>query len=354
MNQIEIVLKHNSEEKIRIVYIDVYDNSLSRKWLNSLEHLIENKYHLEKNYCFFGFDKSQRNLEYLCEQINKTFDAINASELDYYIDDYFSPENAVLPGPVGEGLPGLKVNHDKFNQLHKYFEDLQGTSANISSYYKQADSATKWHIRQLNLLCHEAESLILSVRKAITAPEWRRPSQLMCWLNAPRFTLDEDDYDLFGIDALAKDLGGVYIGVNKAVGKHHWEVFNDEGPDSVVDSLITTTLNSQTEAAGDFDIEWAQDTKGRDFFQHQISEFENWLRKNGFDPEDKSLTLGHPKVAQVDLNKSFGSTNFEDIWAILEHYQDVYAITVNNKTAIYDYHWRDDDFAQRQIDVIGK
>jgi len=352
--QIKIVLKHNTEEKLRLVYIDVYDNSLSCKWLNALEHLVENNYHLEKNYCFFGFDQSQRNLEYLCDQINKTFAAINSSDLDYHIDDFFSVDNAVTPGPVGQGLPGLKVNHDKFNQLHRYFEDLQGTSANISNYYKQADPTTRWHIRQLNLLCHEAESLILSMRKAISAPEWRRPSQLMCWLNAPRFTLDEEDYELFGINALSKDLGGVYVGVNKAVGKHHWEVFNDEGPDSVIDNLTTTTLNSQTEAAGDFDIEWAQETKGYKFWQKQIDEFTNWLIKNGFDPNDKSLTLGHPKVAQVDLIKSFGSTDFSDIWAVLNNYQDVYSITVNDKTAIYSYHWSDADYMQRQIDIIGK
>lgn len=354
LNQIEIVLKHNTEKTLKPVYIDVYDNSLSSKWLDALEHLIENNYHLEKNYCFFGFDQSPRNLEYLCDQINKTFAAINSSDLDYSIDDFFTAENAVTSGPVGVGQPGMKVNHEKFNQLHRYFEDLQGTSANISNYYKQADATTRWHIRQLNLLCHEAESLILSMRKAITAPDWRRPSQLMCWLNAPRFALDETDYELFGIDALSKDLGGVYVGVNKAVGKHHWEVFNDEGPDSVIDNLVTTTLNSQTEAAGDFDIEWAQETQGYQFWQEQVDSFRNWLIKNGFDPEDKSLTLGHPKVAQVDLQKTFGSTSFNDVWAVLNDYQNVYSITVNDKTAIYNYHWSDSDYAQQQIKIIGR
>lgn len=354
LEQIEIVLKHNTKEIFKPVYIDVYDNSLSHKWLSALEHLIENNYHLEKNYCFFGFDKSERNLEYLCDQINKTFAAINASDLNYYINDSFSIDNAVMPGPVGQGLPGMKINHDKFNHLHRYFEDLQGTSANISSYYNRADATTRWHIRQLNLLCHEAESLILSMRKAITAPDWRRPSQLMCWLNAPRFALDENDYELFGIEALSKDLGGVYVGVNKAVGKHHWEVYNDEGPDSVIDNLVTTTLNSQTEAAGDFDIEWAQETRGYSFWQEQINGFKSWLIKNGFDPEDNGLTLGHPKVAQVDLLKTFGSTDFNDVWNVLNDYQDVYSITVNDKTAIYNYHWSDADFAQRQIEIIGK
>jgi len=37
---------------------------------------------------------------------------------------------------------------------------------------------------------------------------------------------------LFGVETMNRSLGGVYVGVNKAVGKHHWEVFNDEGRDS--------------------------------------------------------------------------------------------------------------------------
>ena len=59
-------------------------------------------------------------------------------------------------------------------------------------------------------------------------PEWQRPALLFCWLNAPKFELTEDDFKSFGIDALCKDFGGVYLGVNKAVGKHHYEVFHDE------------------------------------------------------------------------------------------------------------------------------
>jgi hypothetical protein len=148
--------------------------------------------------------------------------------------------------------------HEKTNHLHRYFEDLQGVSGAMSTYYTAADPDTRWHIRQLNLLCHELESLVLSMRKAVQAPDWRRPSQLMCWLHAPRFVLETADYELFGIDTINRSMGGVYVGVNKAVGKAHWEVFNDEGRDSRISELVTSTLRSQTEAAVDFDIEWFQ------------------------------------------------------------------------------------------------
>ena len=63
-------------------------------------------------------------------------------------------------------------------------------------------------------------------------------------LNAPRFILDDEDYNLFGVDAIVRDHGGVYVGVNKAVGKHHYEVFCDEGRDSRIDELTTTTLKT--------------------------------------------------------------------------------------------------------------
>jgi hypothetical protein len=189
----------------------------------------------------------------------------------------------------------------------------------------------------------------MSMRKLKQAPEWRRPSQLMCWLRAPRFTLDTEDYELFGIDTINRSLGGVYVGVNKAVGKHHWEVFNDEGRDSRVGELITSSLKSQTEAAGDFDIEWANDPGAFPWQIKMLGEFQTWLIKNGFDPDDKSLTIGHPQVAQVDLERSFGTTDYRDIWAQLADHLDVYKIRIDNIEATYEYRWSDADYQQQQI-----
>ena len=338
LDQVEITLRglngtyHN-------IWIDVADNNLSRKWLDSLNHLIANNYHLEKNYCWLGWTGTDRNVDLLCKFINQSIDHINASSLDYYINtDPFTPANVIADKE-------LRVNHTRMNQLHCWFEELQGWSGGISNYYNAADTETRWHIRQLNLLCHELESLLLSVRKEITAPEWKRPSQLMCWLNAPRFELEEEDY---GIDTINRSLGGVYVGVNKAVGKHHWEVFNDEGRDSRIDELATTSLRSQTEAAGDFDIEWARDPGAFPWQIKQLGEFREWLIANGFDPDDKSLTIGHPKVGQIDLVRSFGTTAYAEIWGQLSSKLDVYKIRTSSAEAIYEYRWSDADYAEQQ------
>jgi hypothetical protein len=344
LDHIEIDLRGDTDSDIITVHIDVADNSLSRKWLASLNHLILNNYHLEKNYCFFGFPGHQRNAEYLTDQINRTIAAINAADIGYQITDYFSVANTTTPE--------LRLVHDKLNHLHRYFEDLQGVSGAMSPFYTRADAHTRWHIRQLNLLCHEYESLVLSMRKVVTAPEWQRPSQLMCWLHAPRFVLDEQDYEFFGVDTINRPLGGVFLGVNKAIGKAHWEVFNDEGRDSRVGELTTTTLNSQTEAAGDFDIEWGQDPAPYEFQRVKLDEFRTWLINNGFDPADKSLTIGHPQVAQVDLMRSFGTKNYADIWAQLGSHLNVYKIRTSDATATYSYNWSDPDYPEQQIKII--
>ena len=349
IDQLTMTLRDVKTGDLLPVYIDVYDNSLSSKWLHALNDLLRGNYHLEKNYCFIGFTESDRNAWFICEQINKSILAINESDIGYTIDDFFSVENTITDGEIGDGLPGGRLVHDKLNQLHRYFEDLQGQSGRMSEYYHKAGASTKWHIRQLNLLCHEYESLVLSMRKLVSAPEWRRPSQLMCWLQAPRFKLDTADYDLFGIDSLNRPLGGVFVGVNKSVGKHHWEVFNDEGRDSRIGELTTSTLISQTEAAGDFDIEWANDPGKYHWQQARMADFREWLISNGFDPEDKSLTIGHPQVGQVNLNKSFGTVEYNNIWKALGSHLDVYSIKTSDQLVTYEYSWSDSDYKDQQI-----
>jgi hypothetical protein len=174
----------------------------------------------------------------------------------------------------------------------------------------------------------------------------------MCWLNAPRFELQQEDLELFGINTINRKLGGVYVGVNKAVGKHHWEVFQDEGRDSRVSELVTTGLRTQSQAAGDFDIEWGRDPGAHHWQITQLAEFRTWLERNGFDPDDASLTIGHPCIGQVDLLRSFGTYNWQMIYSQLLAHQDVYQIRTSTTQATYNYRWSDPDYDQLQIKAL--
>jgi hypothetical protein len=352
LEQIKITLRDFTTGNLLPVYIDVADNSLSQRWLSALNHLLQNNYHLEKNYCWFGWHSGPRTAEYICDQINQSIAAINSADMGYQITDHFDTMNTITAGAVGEGLPGGKLIHNKLNWLHRYFEDLQGVSGAMSPFYTRADATTRWHIRQLNLLCHEYESLVLSMRKAQHAPEWVRPSQLMCWLNAPRFELEPEDYELFGIETINRQLGGVYVGVNKAVGKHHWEVFQDEGRDSRIEELTTSSLKTQTEAAGDFDIEWANNPGTFPWQIKQLAEFREWLTANDIDPEDKTLTIGHPQIGQVDLLRSFGTEDYREIWRQLNTHLDVHAVRTSKANAVYEYCWSDSDYVEKQMEFL--
>lgn len=344
-----------SHDRRLTVYVDVWQHSLAEKWLLGLNQLLSSGFHLEKNYCFVGFADGPRTPRYILDQINRSVAMINQANIGYNIDDYFTMENSVVPGLMAYDSEAGRINHHQLNCLHRHFENLQGTSGNISPHYSRCSPSVKWHIRQLNLLCHEFESLMLSVRKKNIDPKWQRPSQLMCWLNAPRFSLDSDDYEMFGVESINRPLGGVYVGVNKAVGKHHWEVFVDEAnydPLFRVDDLVTTSLRGQTEVAGDFDIEWANDPGEYDFQKKHLADFRIWLINNGFDPNDKKLTIGHPQVGQVDLMQSFGTTDYDKIWQLLLANLNVLEIRTAAAKCAFDYSWGDGDFEQKQIDIL--
>ena len=119
LDTIELTLRGHNE--LHTVYIDVYDNSLSRKWLGALNDLLRNENHLEKNYCWLGWTETERNVDLLCRNINRSIEHINHSKLSYRIStDPFTPVNVVDDK--------LGINHERMNQLHRWFEDLQGWS----------------------------------------------------------------------------------------------------------------------------------------------------------------------------------------------------------------------------------
>jgi hypothetical protein len=137
------------------------------------------------------------------------------------------------------------------------------------------------------------------------------------------------------------------------VGKHHYEVFLDEGRDSRIDELTTTAMRGQTEAAADFDIEWAQDPSRYEWQQKTLQDFRQWLMANGFDPNDKTLTIGHPQVGQVDLQRSFSTNDYREIWQDLNTHLDVYSVSTSTARAQYPYRWNDSDYMSKQIIALG-
>ena len=337
-----IIIQYNKKQT-RVL---VYDTPLGKRWLKALRDNLKQKRILEKNFCFLGWADSKRNLTYLCEELNKNIAQINSFK--------FNPEYPKLqtfkPFDFQHPLPGLRLKHDTCNQLHRYFEDLQGQSWNLSPYYKIADNETKYAIRQLNNLCHEIEGWVGANRKKAFEPEWVRPSQITTFLHAPRHKLYEDDFDLFKLNRYDRELGGVYLHWSQ-VGKTLYEVFRDND-----EAVGEDGINHQRYYSGEFDIEWGQTiTEDDKFKKEEIKEFKNWLKNNNYDWNDPKLALGYIKLGQVDLKRSFGTENFLEIYDKLSNNLNITKIEIiegQTTECLYPYSLESPDWKQIQINAM--
>ena len=344
----------------RAYYIQTYDTPLGERWLEALKDNLKQKRILEKNFCFLGWADSKRDLSYLVKELNKSVEQINSfmfepeyEQIHPFVADDFQHSSSL---PIGKGsAPGLTLKHESCNLLHRYFEELQGTAWDMSKYYTQADTETKYAIRQLNNICHEIESWVNADRKKAFEPEWIRPSQITTFLNAPRHDLHEEDFELFKQNRYDRELGGVYLHWSQ-VGKTLYEVFRDEHAPKMTDALCSE-INHQKYYSGEFDVEWGQTiTEHKQYFKKQeMDEYRAWLKDNNYEWEDPKLSLGYIKIGQVDLQRTFGaSATFKEIYETMSKNLNITSIkTMSNRTIECEYPYTLDSDDWRQIQMEG-
>lgn len=342
---VKVVLRNPLGKTDLVDYIiQIRDEPMALLWYQALQDLLRRNQYLEKNFCFLGFPDTARNLDFICQELNRACDQINSFfGPRYRISTVYSPDML---------REGNRINHDVMNLLHNHFECLQGTVGQLSDYYLGADYETKFAIRQLNNLCHEAESLILSQRKKMTSPDWVRPSQITTFLNAQRLPFPDQYKITFDEIRYNRKFGEVYLHWSQ-IGKTLYEVYRDEhGID--IDQATCEAITHLRYYSGEFDIEWGQDVifNQHDWHTQEMTGFRAWLDRNGFDTNSTEYNFGYHPVGQVDLIGSFGTTNFQDIWPVLSTHLDIYSITAGDVTAIYDYTWTDADYYQQQIAVL--
>ena len=342
--------------------IDVYDTKLGRRWIEALKDNLQQKRVLEKNFCFLGFADSKRDLNFLCRELNKNIEQINAFDfeptyerIDPFVADDFQYSSKLA---VGSYKKGLTLKHEACNLLHRYFEELQGTAWQLSVFYKQADKETKYAIRQLNNLCHEIESWVEAYRKKAFDPGWMRPSQITTFLNAPRYDLHEEDFELFKQNRYNREIGGVYLHWSQ-VGKTLYEVFRDEHAPKMTEALCSA-INHQKYYSGEFDVEWGKTIKEQEYTwkQDEMKKYRAWLKENNYDWEDPKLSLGYIKIGQVDLQKTFASkTTFEEIYETMKNNLNISNIKVISHSTIecdYPYTLESDDWKHIQMEGLKR
>ena len=354
-------------------YFQIYDTPLGHRWLSALKDNLKQQRILEKNFCFLGFADSKRNLRHLVNELNQSVETINAFNFSptyerihpFSVDDFQYSSSL----PIGKGIKkntkngeewdlsttlGKRLKHEACNILHNHFEKLQGTAWKLSDYYKQADMETKYAIRQLNNICHEIESWVAADRKKAIEPEWIRPSQITTFLNAPRYDLHDEDFNLFKENRYDRELGGVYLHWSQ-VGKTLYEVFRDEGAPKMTDALCSE-INHQKYYSGEFDIEWGQTiTESEDFKKEEMDQYRTWLKDNGYDWQDPKLSLGYIKIGQVDLQRTFGTNaTFLEIYDRMSENLNITSIrTIFGPTIECDYPYSLDSDDWKQIQMEG-
>lgn len=347
-------------------YFQVYDTPLGHRWLEALKDNLRHKRILEKNFCFLGFADSKRDLNYLVGELNSNIAQINSFEFKpayekihaFRTDDFQYSSNLPIGLAVnGDEMatPGKRLKHESCNLLHRYFEELQGTAWQLSEFYKQADIKTKYSIRQLNNICHEIEGWVNADRKKAFDPEWVRPSQITTFLNAPRYDLHDEDFELFKQNRYDRELGGVYLHWSQ-VGKTLYEVFRDEHAPEMTDTLCSE-INHQKYYSGEFDVEWAQTvTEDQDFKKEEMDEYRQWLEANGYDWEEPKLSLGYIKIGQIDLQRTFGTgASILDVHKAMNNNLDITSIRTITGPSVecdYPYSLESDDWKQMQIEGL--
>ena len=346
------------------VFIEPNDTQLARDWEAALSIEIKRNAILEKNYCWHGWPNTQRNLDYLAAELSRHAKRIWAyNELgvwqsqglsSFNIRTNYTADDIMIPitGVDEDGKRGGGPNHDVMNVVHNYFEHLQGTVENLSPYYKLATPEVKYSIRQINNLCHEIETLCLSLKKKHYEPEWIRPSQITTFLNAKRYNLTDEHRNGFLVNGYDRKFGHLYMHWTQ-IGKTLMEVFRDEGAPRL-DQATCDAITHLQYYSGEFDIEWGRDVcyGTHDWHTKEVDEFNEWLLCEGYDPKDTNLSLGYLEIGKIDLEMSFGTTDIAEIWNIMGNYLDIYSLEADGEHAIYDYSWADEDHEQRQIDYL--
>jgi hypothetical protein len=341
---IKVTLRNPLDHTDQIGYtIQVFDNPLAQDWYQALQEILVNGNLLEKNFCFLGFPDTARDINYLCRELNIAIDTINNFFDDYKIEETYSPDTI---------RTGLDPNQDLMNHLHNHFERLQGTVWDLSNYYKRADYDTKYAIRQLNNICHELESLMLSIRKKHNMPDWVRSSQITTFLQSIRYELNDEHRQLFVANGYDRQFGGVYMHWTQ-IGKTLFEVFRDEGAPKL-DATVCEAITELKYYSGEFDIEWGNSVYLNGPFpwhNNEQSQFTQWLQTNGLDPRDPKLSLGYLPLGQVDLS-IFADLSPTKIRETLGKYLDIYRIQAGDISNTFEYCWTDVDYKQKQIDKM--
>jgi hypothetical protein len=335
-----ITFRNTQTGQLQPLDYKIQDFFTAQKWARCMhqDYMLHDSVIAEKNYMLqqWEYDESNpnaRSIPVLCSEMNRYikvindyFDGSSSRRVDYHITQYFDPAT---------------LDQQILNEIHHHFELLIGQVWCVSEYFKLADSATCFAIRQLNNLCHEMEYLRRpSLASQVGTRNAWHAGIYFPFIPTIRYKFVECDYDHFTQFLEYGDLVLHYAQLGKtpmeAYGCRDEEVFDDN-------------ITGLRYLSGEFDVIFKREipkAQALAKIEHDnIAAFE-WIRARGQDPTSKFTGIGLVPIAKVDRSKWPGQTA-EQIQLELYKYDDIYKLELldSNDNVIesltLDYTWRD-------------
>lgn len=344
-----------------VLYFNVAETNITRFWKecllknyigpgNNTNYSLLDKRYMQRGFVKYWDDSSSRNIEVACREMNQAINIIN-EELHGYpnIDLNFTLS----------GLQDENIYRDIMNQIHHHFEILIGQVWDLSEWYLNANSKTRWAIHQINNHCHEIESFVDAIKqkKLHEDDPYFHPSYGVTGIN---FCCNQHRdggqreafvyYDLTEehcSDFTPVDYGwGVLTPYYSQLGKTPREAFDDN--DEYIDKKNITSTRYMT---GEVNIELGGPGCGQGKIipvplEGKELEFKEWLESKGWDYHDPRLCIGTAIMGMVDFSL-YPGLNWDDLDFLVKRCDNVTEIGFvdenMNKTISrrYDYTWQE-------------
>lgn len=269
MKRLSIVFEHYQNPSNKIEVFWQIDKTVAASfWAKLLKNALlgKNLFHPR----FTGFLYGPKDMKFLVQNLNKCIDRIN-QEGTYKIEERAT----------------LEWDQEFSNKIHHHFEILCGTVEKPTNYLLSGDLSHWNAVLGLNQIIHDMEALEKAKARQSWCPDHYFSSIIVQVFNAKRFHIPHMMDDQFSI---ATKFGAIHLNYSQ-IGKTWWEVYLDQDEEIFPEAIVPHFAID-----GGFDIFFGEYNPSK----NEILDFHSFLRKQGLDPNDKTLRLGYCQVAQLE------------------------------------------------------
>tara|TARA_B100000530_G_scaffold134915_1_gene84181 strand:+ start:2655 stop:3662 length:1008 start_codon:yes stop_codon:yes gene_type:complete len=334
LKTITLRLRNSRDKRIKKLDLtaDLINHPAVNEWYRRFKFELDSGAHLDKGHLFLG--QSVLSKEELMNNINNTLDEIEAY-------DFVANTNPTYPVYNNPQIPERLTledlekghNNEKMNIIHNYFPTLAGPYNKTTNWMYVATEEIRECICRLNEEVHELHTVLqhekdehLSLHISIS---WHRDADKLTPLP-----------DIFN-ELFRKDVknGDLLLGYPQ-VGKTHIEAWSEQD-----EELEDEHIDCIEKLSGDFLLKLSPSLS-----YPFLDDFDEWLEKQGLDPEDEQLRLGWAvmgKLRDVDKLTKDRMSKYDDIEQISCHDEE--------GIHVYDFPFSrfDDEYKQYKLEHLN-